>query len=190
MVNILSTEPPKKNMPLKGTKENAEREKKSIRPTKTHWLPMRRRASDLTEFDRVFEKFRRDLEDTLWPSNRSIDNLFSRMPMVEIRVPKIDMEDRGKDYLLKAEMPGFSKEDINLEVTKDSVEIQSLVGWKYDDKTKDYVCKERECESFYRMVNLPEEIDADKVSAKLQDGILEIVLTKKAPKEKKKISVS
>jgi HSP20 family molecular chaperone IbpA len=40
------------------------------------------------------------------------------------------------------------------------------------------------------MVNLPEEIDADKVSAKLKDGILEIVLLKKAPKEKKKISVS
>jgi HSP20 family protein len=88
--------------------------------------------------------------------------------MVEIRVPQIDLEDRGKDYLLKTEMPGFRKEDINLEVTKDSVEIQSLVGWKYDDKTKDFVCKERECESFYRMVNLPEEIDADKVNAKLK----------------------
>ncbi len=190
MVKFLAVESPKKNEPTKSPKEKPSREKRSIKPGKTHWLPMRRRPSDLTEFDRVFEKFRSDLENALWPSNRSIDNLLSRMPMVEIRVPQIDLEDRGKDFLLKAEMPGFKKEDINLEVTKDSVEIQSLVGWKYDDKTKDFVCKERECESFYRMVNLPEEIDADMVNAKLKDGILEIVLLKKAPKEKKKISVS
>jgi HSP20 family molecular chaperone IbpA len=42
-------------------------------------------------------------------------------------------------------------------------------GWKYDDKTKRYICKERECESFYRMVELPEEIKTDKVEAELKD---------------------
>jgi HSP20 family protein len=87
-------------------------------------------------------------------------------------------------------MPGFKKEAIEVEATNDSVEIRSLVGWKYDDKTKNYVCKERECESFYRMVNLPEEIVPDKVEANLKEGILELVLTKKTPKQKKKINVT
>ena len=62
-------------------------------------------------------------------------------------------------------------------------------GWKYDDKTKRYICKERECESFYRMVELPEEIKTDEVEAELKDGILEVALPKKAPKHKKKVNV-
>ena len=141
------------------------------------------------EFDRVVESFRSDFEDLLWPSGSSIEPLFSMMPAVEVRVPQVDLEDRGKDFRLVAEMPGFKKEDVNIQVCNDSVEIEGIVGWKYDDKTKEYLCKERECETFYRMITLPEEIKTDNIEANLKDGVLEIVLPKKTPKQKKKISV-
>ena len=62
-------------------------------------------------------------------------------------------------------------------------------GWKYDDETKRYICKERECESFYRIVELPEEIKTDEVEAELKDRTLEVALPKKAPKHKKKVNV-
>lgn len=142
-----------------------------------------------SEFDRIFERFRRDFEDLLWPSERSLARAFSVLPAVDVRVPNVDLEDRGKDFLLKAEMPGFKSNDIEINVQDDAIEIEAMVGWKYDDKTKRYICKERGCESFYRMVELPEEIKTDKVDAELKDGILEVVLPKKAPKHKKKINV-
>ena len=181
-------------------KEDVPQEKKDIvvekkgemaprKPKRTTGLASRRPLDLSREFDRVFESFRRDFEDLLWPSERSIEQLFSRMPVVEVRLPQVDLEDRGKDFLLKAEMPGFKKEDVNIQVTDDSVEIEGIVGWKYDDKTKEYICKERECESFYRMITLPEEIKTDNIEANLKDGVLEIVLPKKTPKQKKKISV-
>jgi HSP20 family protein len=66
-----------------------------------------------------------------------------------------------------------------------SVEIKGSVSWKYDDKTK-YACRERACESFYRIVELPEEINTEKVEANLKDGVLEITLPKKTLKLKKK----
>ena len=141
------------------------------------------------EFDRTFNRFRRDFEDLLWPTERSLARAFSLMPAVETRVPYVDLEDRGKDFLVKAEMPGFKKEDVEIQVQDDSVEIRGAVGWKYDDKTKNYICKERECESFYRMIGLPEEIKRDAVQANLKDGVLEITLPKKALKQKKKVSV-
>ena len=159
------------------------------KPKKTTDLATRRSLDLSQEFDRVFESFRRDFEDLLWPSERSIERLFSRMPAVEARVPQVDLEDRGKDFRLVAEMPGFKKEDVNIQVTDDSVEIEGIVGWKYDDKTKEYICKERECETFYRMITLPEEVKTDNIEANLRDGVLEIVLPKKTPKQKKKISV-
>ena len=54
---------------------------------------------------------------------------------------------------------------------------------KYDDKTRRYICKERACESFYRMVELPEEVKADAAQANMKDGVIEVALPKKTPKQ-------
>ena len=140
--------------------------------------------SDLYEaFDDAFERFRSDFEDLLFPS--TLANALSVIP--ETRVPAIDLEDREKDYLLKVEMPGFKKENIEIEVEDDSVTVTGEVGWKYDKKEKDYICKERECKTFYRTVDLPEEVKVDQVTANLNEGLLEIMLPKKTPKQKRKI---
>jgi HSP20 family protein len=136
-------------------------------------------------FDETFERFRSDFEDLLLPSYW--DRTLSLLP--ETRVPAVDLEDREKDYLLKAEMPGFKKEDIEIEVKEDSVEITGTAGWKYDKKEQAYICKERACESFYRMVELPEEIKVNDVTANLSEGILEITLPKKAPKKTRKVTI-
>jgi HSP20 family protein len=135
-------------------------------------------------FDDAFERVRSDFADILFPS-------YWEMPALlpETRVPAVDLEDREKDYLLKAEMPGFKKEDIEIEVQENSLEITGTAGWKYDKKEQAYICKERACESFYRAVELPEEIKTDEVAANLSDGVLEITLPKKAPKPRRKVAV-
>jgi HSP20 family protein len=135
-------------------------------------------------FDDMFDSFRQDFEDFLFPSP------WRAYPIVsETRVPLVDLEDRGEDYVLKAEMPGFKKNEIEIEVQEESVEITGRVGWKYDKKAKGYICKERACESFYRIVQLPEEIKTDDVKADLSEGVLEIVLPKKSPKKARKITL-
>lgn len=142
-------------------------------------------GSDLWRaFDDIFESFRKDFEDLLFPAP-----LASTYWIPQTRAPLIDLEDHDQDFVLNAEMPGFKKEDIEIEVQEDSVEITGRVGWKYDKKAKGYVCKERACESFYRIVQLPEEIKTEGVTANLADGVLHIVLPKKAPKEKRKITL-
>jgi len=142
--------------------------------------------SDLWQaFDDTFARFRDDFEDLLFPANWA--TAFSFVP--EIRVPTVDLEDGEKDYLLKAEMPGFKKEDIEIEVQDDSIAITGTAGWKYDKKGQLYICKERACKTFYRRVELPEEIKVDDVAANLSEGVLEITLPKKAPKQKRKVAL-
>jgi len=141
-----------------------------------------------TEFDRAFERFRRDFEDILWPSER----FFARLPTtreLQTRTPTVDLEDRGKDYLLTAEIPGFKKEEIEVQVQDDTVEIRGNKHTSHDDKVKGYVRKERSSESFYRRLTLPEHIKADNAQATLKDGLLELELPKKTQKPKKKINV-
>ncbi len=138
-------------------------------------------------FDDVFERFRQDFQTLLLPSRKALENVLTALP--ETRIPAVDLQDRGKDYLLKVEMPGFKKEDIDIEAFEDAVEISGTAGWKYDKKKEKYICKERACESFYRSVQLPEDIKVDGVQADLKDGVLEIVMAKKAPKQRKKVTL-
>ena len=142
--------------------------------------------SDLWQaFDDTFARFRNDFEDLLLPANWS--ERFSFVP--ETRVPVIDFEDCGKEFLVKAEMPGFKKEDVEIEVQDDSIAITGVAGWKYDAKGHLYICKERACKTFFRRIDLPEEIKVDEVNANLTEGVLEITLPKKAPKAKRKVAV-
>ena len=134
-------------------------------------------------FDETFERFRNDFQDLLFP----LSDVITSMP--ETRVPAIDLEDREKEYVLKAEMPGFKKENVEINVRDDAVEISAATGWKYNEREQAYICKERACKSFYRYVDLPAEIKVDEVNADLSNGVLEITLPKKTPKTKRKIQV-
>lgn len=142
-------------------------------------------------FDSIFDNFRRGFQELLRPWTGPLIPSTWAIPTIETRIPYTDLEDRGKDFLLTAEMPGFKKEDIDIQVTENSIEIKAMTGWKYDDKTKTYICRERACESFHRKLELPDDIKPDKVEANLKDGVLHIILPKKAPKPtvRKKVTV-
>lgn len=140
-------------------------------------------------FDRRFERFMNDFDAPLWPLRPFPRIQFPRMFSTGEMVPRVDLEDRGKDFLLTAELPGFRKEDIDLEITRDGVEIKAARGWKQDVERKNYVHRERGSRSFYRSIRLSEEVKTDKAEATLKDGVLEVVLPKKTPKPKKKLTV-
>jgi HSP20 family protein len=155
-------------------------------PKKPHTLAPTVPSDLYQAFDDTFERFRDDFEGLLFPS--TWPSPLSLMP--ETRVPAMDLEDREKDYLLKAEMPGFKKENIEIEVEDNFIAITGEVGWKYDKKEHEYICKERACKTFYRIVDLPEDIKVDEVTANLSEGVLEITLPKKTPKQKRKVKVA
>jgi HSP20 family protein len=136
-------------------------------------------------FDDTFARFRRDFEDLIFPTDWA--RRFSFVP--EIRVPVVDLKDGEKEFTLKAEMPGFKKEDIEIEVQDNLVAITGTAGWKYDEKGQLYICKERACKTFYREIELPEEVKIHEVKADLVEGVLEITLPKKTPKQRRKITL-
>jgi HSP20 family protein len=108
---------------------------------------------------------------------------------METTIPYIDLEDKGDKFILSAEAPGFKKDEIDINICGNSVEISGCKETTTDEKNKSYVRKERMSESFYRTMTLPEEIIYEEVSADLKDGVLEIVLPKKNPKQRKKIAI-
>ncbi len=148
------------------------------------------RSSDLwMDFDKAFERFRRDFENALRPYERTMGLELPKMSEMETSIPYIDLEDKGDKFVLSAEAPGFKKDEIDINICGNSVEISGCKEEAVDEKKKSYVRKERMSESFYRTLTLPEEIKYEEVSADLKDGILEITMPKKNPKQRKKIQI-
>jgi HSP20 family protein len=147
------------------------------------------------DFDMMIERFQREFDDFLamppmwkrWIQERS---RFPMMPFRHMMMQSVDIEDRGKDYRVTADLPGFSKNDVNIEVSDSSVMIHAKKTMADEEKQKNYVRKERMAQTFYRRIDLPENVKSDDSKASLSNGILEIILPKKEPKETKKLTVT
>lgn len=142
------------------------------------------------EFDKLMERFQRDFGE-LWRTPRMWRHGRGMMPFRRgMMMPSVDLEDRGKDYRLTADLPDFKKEDIDIEVTDDAVTISAEKKTAEEEKTKNYIRRERMAQRFYRRIELPEKIDSNQAQANLNNGVLEITLPKKEPKERKKLPIT
>ena len=123
------------------------------------------------------EKLRHNMDKIF---NQSLDRLNKMRTPSGFFEPSTDLQDLGDRYVLKADLPGVAKDKINLEVTDSTVTIS---GEREDESTKvsedGYTHTERNFGSFKRSVTLPEEILSDKVSARHENGVLEVTLPKK-----------
>lgn len=90
----------------------------------------------------------------------------------------VEISDKGKEYDIRAELPGVKKEDLDIDIENDFLKINAKKVDSIEEKDKNYRHSEFNYGEFSRMIQLPEEIDVEKTEAKMEDGILKI----KAPK--------
>lgn len=104
---------------------------------------------------------------------------------------KMDVSEADGSYLVKAEVPGVKKEDIHVSVDGNLVSISAELKKEKEEKKDEKVIRsERYYGKVSRSFTLASEVDADKVQAKYNNGVLEVTLPKKANGKKKEISVS
>ncbi len=144
------------------------------------------------DFNRMMDRFQKEFENFWEQPPRAHYERFLRHPFVPFKgiIPSVDLEDRGKDFKLTVDLPGFSKENIDVEVAEDSVTVQAKQSKTEEEKQKNYVRHERAAQTYYRRIQLPEDVKSDDAKANLNNGTLEIVLPKKEPKETKKLNIA
>lgn len=93
---------------------------------------------------------------------------------------KTDISDQGDHYLLEADLPGFDKKDIHLELSDNTLTINAERRSEHDDKDKknNYVRIERSYGKYSRQFDIS-AIDSDKITAKYDNGVLKLTLPKK-----------
>jgi len=107
-------------------------------------------------------------------------------------MPKMDMYQTDADVVIKAEIPGVSKEDLEVYVDENSVGISGQLKRDEQYKDENIYRVERSFGSFSRTIALPVEVKPDEVQAKYKDGVLSISIPKSNQKvqKKKKIDIN
>jgi HSP20 family protein len=104
--------------------------------------------------------------------------------------PMTDIHETKDAYVFKVELPGFKKEDIQVEFTGDTLILRG--ERKQEEETKNENCHrlERSYGSFERSFTIPKNIDAKKIDASLKDGILQLSVPKIEEAKTKAIPIS
>ena len=166
----------------------AKEEKKElakVEPTKA--------VSPFHDMEKRFEGMERRFEDFLRRPFSLLPSWMPRMKMPEIEEvsPSVDILTEGDNVVVKAELPGMKKEDIDVSLTKDTISISGEKKKEEKIEKKDYYSLERSYGSFKRSFSLPSEVQTEKASAKFKDGVLEIRIpkTEEAKKKEKKVII-
>jgi HSP20 family protein len=104
-------------------------------------------------------------------------------------VPAVDIYSDEQNLVLKLEVPGVNEEDLNVSVENNTLTIQEERKFEKEEKEENFHRIERRYGSFSRTFKLPSTIDAEKVEASYEKGILKITLGKKAEAKPRQIKV-
>ncbi|MHA1266124.1 MAG: Hsp20/alpha crystallin family protein [Candidatus Helarchaeota archaeon] len=114
---------------------------------------------------------------------------FTLLRIPKMSIPRLDIKEEEGSYVLTAEVPGYDKDDINIEVKDDILTISSEHKEEKSDEGEGYLYKERTHSAFCRSIKIPEGVTPEEISAKLENGILTLHIPKKEPEPPKKIEI-
>lgn len=104
--------------------------------------------------------------------------------------PLINLTEDKNHYYVRAELPGMKADELDIQVTANNLSISGERKLEAEEEGAKYHRRERDAGRFSRSLGLPGEIDSDKVEAKLENGILTVVISKAEAAKPKQISVS
>jgi HSP20 family protein len=157
----------------------------AIRKAKKPVLAVRKPSpSEIQNFNELLDTFRNEFGGYLWDPYRGFE-----WPVEYERptlIPYVDVIDSAHEYVVKAELPGLKKENVQIEIWTNELSITARADVEMEEKGKTYVHRERAFSTFRRRIGFGDRIDTEKASANMAEGILEIKLPKLESKPEKK----
>jgi HSP20 family protein len=108
---------------------------------------------------------------------------------LEGRLPAVDVVDRGDAIVVRAEVPGVKKEDLDVSVSDHIVTIHGASRQEEEREEEQYYRRETSRREYARSVNLPAAVNGEAAKAHFEDGVLELTLPKVAPTQRRSIKI-
>lgn len=134
----------------------------------------------------------RDLLSFQRGMNRIIEDVFGPVPQKSVSsyTPACDVEEKEGHYLMTIDLPGVSKEDVKIEINKNQLSISGQRKEERKEEKNGHHYVERYQGNFVRSFTLPTSVDAEKIEATYQNGVLSIALPKSEAVKPKRIQVT
>jgi len=120
---------------------------------------------------------------------REFDNVLRNRVQDGIWSPKVNIVENEKGYTISAELPGVSKDDIDIDLKDNTLSIKGEKKVETKDEKENYIRVESSYGKFERSFNVSDDIDRNSVNASFKDGVLTLVLNKKEESRPKQIKV-
>ena len=141
----------------------------------TRWEPFEGLTTLRRELDRLFEDFSQGSSSLrFW--ERAAE-------------PAVEVSDTAEAVVVKAQIPGVKKDDLQLTITENTLTVKGEMKEEEKKDDKNYHRREFRYGAFVRTIALPAPVQAEKATAQLKDGVLEVTLPKSAEAKVKQISI-
>jgi HSP20 family protein len=144
------------------------------------WEPVRELHTVQSEMNRLFNTF----FDSPTPRNGGDRSVARRW------IPAMDVVEADGRYVLRADLPGLSENDVKIEVEENVLTISGERKSEHEQKGDGYYRVERSFGSFSRSLTLPEGVDADAIQASFDSGVLEVQIPKPEQAKPRKVQIS
>jgi len=131
------------------------------------------------------ERMNRVFDDSLFRSDRREDSL-----AMGAWYPAVDMFEKDDKVVIKAELPGLDKKDVSLDLQNGVLTLKGERKYANEVKEENYYRREMSCGKFIRSFSLPADVDADKIKAEFQNGLLTVEVPKPEAHKPKQIKVN
>jgi len=121
---------------------------------------------------RFADQMDRMLEDFGFPSMER----FGRSSGMEMFSPQVEMFERDRKLVVRADLPGMTKDDVKVEVTDDAIVIDGERKYEHEENEEGIYRSERSYGRFHREIPLPEGVKTDNATANFKNGVLEVTL--------------
>jgi HSP20 family protein len=105
-------------------------------------------------------------------------------------IPAMDLVETDADFVLRADLPGLSEEDVNIELEDNVLTVSGERTGEHEERKEGYYRVERSSGSFSRSLTLPEGVDPEGIKASFDRGVLEVRIPKPEERKPRKVAIS
>ena len=142
---------------------------------------------------------RKNYDKGLYDFDTMLNNLFGTVSSGSRRTPAVDVIENENNYIIEAEVPGYSQDEIDVKVEDNLLTISTSPASEQSDQVQSedteraegtYLVNERSRYQFSRSFSLPKDVDVEQIEGSYKNGILRLELTKAAESKPRSIKVN
>ncbi|WP_255169926.1 Hsp20/alpha crystallin family protein [Natrononativus amylolyticus] len=139
------------------------------------------RPNPFRGLEEVFERLNRQFEDAARTWESDVDTRVGFGWSVGDGSNGLDVAEYDEEFVVTVDVPGYEKEDIEVRLSGETLHVAGERERETDEEADTYLRRERTARSFSRRVRLPDPVDAEDVSASVDNGVLTVTLAKLEP---------